>query len=136
MPPKKYTPYISFCIQQRPLVRAEMPDLNPRQITSELGRRWRELKTNKREEKDPQDDSPSLFLCLFFYLYYVVAFSIIWHLFQREEQVFSTYRLPNPYENVYPWQLPAPVYQIERYPYIHPHTYVTLLGILFALFGG
>lgn len=43
------TPYIKFCQGERELVKRENPDLNTKEITSELGRRWNQCKKNRPE---------------------------------------------------------------------------------------
>jgi hypothetical protein len=125
--PKSKNAYISFCITERPIVKTELPRLNSRQITSELGRRWREQKK--------VDDAPSPLTFLFFYLCYVLTASAIHYLFfYKETRVYTKYTnmLPNPYDNVYPWQLP--LLPSDKNCCLHPH-YVFLLAILAAIIG-
>jgi hypothetical protein len=151
---KKYTGYILFCIEQRPILKEEFPDLNSREITKELGKKWKSLpvetklsykdskikKDYKEENDDEDDDYISPLLCLFFYIYYTLCVTVVYTFFHKEKvyPIHSpTLMLPNPYDNIYPIPLPLP-----SVSYLPPDTtdtinqtfFATLLGILAALF--
>lgn len=46
--PKEYTPYITFCMNERERLKNKYPDLKAKFITAKLGELWNEYK-----EKDP-----------------------------------------------------------------------------------
>ena len=47
-PKKGKSAYIFFCQDKRSKVKEDHPEMSPREITSELGRLWSEIKDNKR----------------------------------------------------------------------------------------
>lgn len=47
--PKEYTPYISFCINERECLKKQYPDLRAKDITAKLGKLWNEYKENNPE---------------------------------------------------------------------------------------
>lgn len=46
---KKYTPYILFCMDQRPLIKKEYPDYSAKEITAKLGESWNNYKIENPE---------------------------------------------------------------------------------------
>lgn len=47
--PKQHTPYIQFCMAERPLIKQEHPDMSAKDITAKLGEKWNQYKTEKPE---------------------------------------------------------------------------------------
>nr|UOX61045.1 MAG: yabby-like transcription factor [Diabrotica toursvirus 3a] len=40
----KHTPYIQFCMKERPNIKLRYPDLSAKEITSKLGKLWNDYK--------------------------------------------------------------------------------------------
>jgi hypothetical protein len=61
---KKMSSYILFCKEERATIKAEFPEYNSKEIISELGRRWSELKASNSdkiayyEKKLKEDEEP------------------------------------------------------------------------------
>ena len=122
---KKYSSYILFCIEQRPVLKNYFPSMNSREITKELGKKWNSLspeeklaykkKSEKRIDIKEKDDEPSFLLCFFFYVYYVITLSTVCFMFSNDSYndplsyLHLDRMLPNPYDNVYPIPLPQPI---------------------------
>jgi hypothetical protein len=51
-PKRGKSAYMFFCQEYRAKVKEEMDDPKPTDVTSELGRRWNELKTDKKKKKE------------------------------------------------------------------------------------
>lgn len=47
-PERPHTPYIQFCMYERPLLKKEYPNLSNKEITKLLGEKW-----NKLKQSDP-----------------------------------------------------------------------------------
>lgn len=46
---KKYTPYILFCMSERPKIKTEFENYSAKEITAKLGERWNKLKIEDPE---------------------------------------------------------------------------------------
>jgi hypothetical protein len=49
VPVKQHTPYIQFCIAERPNIKKDYPDLSAKEITAKLGEQW-----NKNKAENPE----------------------------------------------------------------------------------
>lgn len=47
--PKQHTPYIQFCMDERPEVKKENPTMSAKEITAKLGEKWNIYKSEKPE---------------------------------------------------------------------------------------
>jgi len=48
---KPLSAYIFFCNEKRPIIKDEMPHIKGKEVMKELGRRWKKVKTEKKEKK-------------------------------------------------------------------------------------
>lgn len=46
---KKHSPYIQFCMEERPEMKKSYPEMSAKEITAKLGEKWNEYKENDPE---------------------------------------------------------------------------------------
>jgi len=98
------TPYISFCVQNRPIVQREFPNMRPTDVTREVARRWKNSK-NKIQTSDIITlliyGSLTIFYSYLFYIMYNMSGHI------PETKILAITYIP-PLKKVYPLALPMP----------------------------